>query len=152
VTLAPTAELLLLGQTAEGFDDRPYHQVVSDAVSEVNAKCLGLAAERLGPDNTAFTGLPTAEVHRTLRHEAVQLGYLEGAEPKNRAEGIKALAGVYREHRAWVRERLAAYLERFLEETDHMIDDALAAKADAAPEAETPLLDAPRGREPGEDG
>ncbi len=144
-----TGEAPLLGQTT-AIDDRPYHEVVAQAVDELNRFCLAAAADHLGENQKVIARQDPLDVHRLLMDAAIQMGYAEGPRPKKAAEAISRLAAVYKAERAWVRDTLREFLDAAQSGVDQAIDDALAAKADAEPEAAAEAVAA--GREPGEDG
>lgn len=132
----------VLGFPGGGFDDRPYHLVVSEAAAEMNR----IVAERLkaafpdGPAPAVVSANPH-EMHRHLRHAAMNLGYTNGEPPKNMAAAIKEMSAVYKEQRAWVRSMIGEHLLGVDEAADEAIAMALQSKA-PADDAVTPHPDA----------
>lgn len=90
------------GYTGHGFDDRPYHQVVTDAVKALNddLKGQGRASQ-----------VNAHAVHKHLLHAAINLGHADGPPPDTLKAAIQALTQLYRAERAWLREELMRHLE-----------------------------------------
>jgi hypothetical protein len=121
--LLPPADVEVIGYAGTGSDDRPYHQVAADAVEAFNARARLVWQGALGPDGPKPEPVAVNDMHRDLLFAATNVGHYEGPKPARMTEALKALAGLYKSHRDWVR----AEIQRYLEARAEANEEALAA-------------------------
>ena len=140
----------------DGIDDRPYHQVVTDAAKTGNAVLAGAVREALGDvdPKSVVRLISLSELHGHLLNRAIQLGHDTGDVPQKTTERIQRLTRVYKEHRGWLRGELLAYVETVEADAQRDIAEAVDARSTVADDPSVePIAEAEkRSREPGEDG
>jgi hypothetical protein len=136
--ISPPADIEVVGYAGTGFDDRPYHRVAADAVEALNAKTLLAWRETLGPDGPRPDPVAVNDMHREILFAATNVGHYEGPKPARMTEALKALAGLYKSHRDWVREEIQGHLIAKAEASEEALAAALAKRRDPGDAAEGP--------------
>jgi hypothetical protein len=139
----PPADVEVIGYAGTGFDDRPYHQVAADAVDAFNAQARLAWQEAMGPDGPKPEPVAVNDMHRELLFMATNVGHYEGAKPARMTEALKALAGLYRSHRDWVR----AEVQRYLQSKAEANEEALAAASATRQRDQGDASDGPGGED-----
>jgi hypothetical protein len=146
--ISPPADVEVVGYAGTGFDDRPYHQVAADAVEAFNARARLAWQGALGPDGPKPDPVAVNDMHRDILFAATNVGHYEGPKPARMTEALKALAGLYKSHRDWVRAEVQRYLQARAETNEEALAGALATRQRDHSES----ADGPGGEEYGTEG
>jgi hypothetical protein len=92
-------------------DTRPYHQVVTDAVNEVNQRIIDAWGDIPGKP----ADLDSRKIHGLLGVKAVNLGYADGPAPTKVQQAINFATKIYEVERQWVRAELSLLCKDYIE-------------------------------------